>query len=168
MKQSTIERRFEEFLRQHALKLTAQRKRIFDRTFATHEHFSAEKLYGWLREEDGARVSRATVYRTLDLLVKGGFLGALETGQGELVYEHVLGHVHHDHMICMGCGRIEEFHDERIEDLQREAAAKRGFTIERHLHRLMGYCRTCARARGRGTDARASRVSSRLSDPRSR
>ena len=90
MKQSTIERRFEEFLRQHSLKLTTQRKRIFDRTFATHEHFSAEKLYGWLRSEDGARVSRATIYRTLDLLVKGGFLGALDTGQGELVYEHVL------------------------------------------------------------------------------
>jgi Fur family ferric uptake transcriptional regulator len=158
VKQSTIERRFEEFLRQHALKLTAQRKRIFDRTFATHEHFSAEKLYGWLREEDGARVSRATVYRTLDLLVKGGFLGALDTGQGELVYEHVLGHDHHDHMICISCGRIEEFHDERIEELQRVAAQKHGFTIERHLHRLMGYCRACSRARERRATVEAARV----------
>ena len=158
MKQSTIERRFEEFLRQHALKLTAQRKRIFDRTFATHEHFSAEKLYGWLREEEGARVSRATVYRTLDLLVKGGFLGALDTGQSELVYEHVLGHDHHDHMICIACGRIEEFHDERIEELQRVAAEKHGFTIERHLHRLMGYCRACSRSRERRASGDVARV----------
>ena len=149
MKQSTIERRFEEFLRQRSLKLTAQRKRIFDRTFATHEHFSAEKLYGWLREEDGPRVSRATVYRTLELLVKGGFLGALETGQGELVYEHVLGHVHHDHMICTSCGRIEEFHDERIEELQRENSRKRGFELVSHDLRLRGYCRGCARKRAR-------------------
>ena len=153
MKQSTIERRFEEFLRQHALKLTSQRKRIFDRTFSTHEHFSAEKLYGWLREEQGAPVSRATIYRTLDLLVKGGFLGALDTGQGELVYEHVLGHDHHDHMICLACGRIEEFHDERIEELQLEACRRKGFRLVSHDLRLRGYCRACSRKR---EQARAS------------
>ena len=147
MKQSTIESRFEEYLRGHSLKLTPQRRRIFERSFATHDHFSAETLLRWLEQEDGPTVSRATVYRTLDLLVKGGFLGALDTGSGELVYEHILGHDHHDHMICVSCGRIEEFHDERIEELQREAAEKKGFVIQDHEHRLMGLCRGCARRR---------------------
>lgn len=145
MRQSTIEKRFEEFLRGESLKLTPQRRRIFDRVFATHDHFSAETLYGWLREEDGAAVSRATVYRTLDLLSRGEFIQSLDTGRGELVYEHVLGHHHHDHMVCLECGAIEEFHDEKIEELQRIAAEKKGFTIRSHQHRLMGLCRACSR-----------------------
>lgn len=145
MRQSTIEKRFEDYLRTRSLKLTPQRRRIFDRVFATHDHFSAETLYGWLREEDGPAVSRATVYRTLDLLAKGEFIQSLDTGRGELVYEHVLGHHHHDHMVCLDCGAIEEFHDERIEELQRQAADRKGFTILNHEHRLMGRCRSCSR-----------------------
>jgi Fur family ferric uptake transcriptional regulator len=143
VKQEEIRRAFERFLRQRDLKLTPQRERIFDRAFATHEHFSAEKLYGWMRETPGPRVSRATVYRTLGLLQEGGFVDSLDTGLGELVYEHILGHRHHDHMICLRCGRIEEFHDARIEELQQEAAAKKGFALESHVHRLLGYCKRC-------------------------
>ena len=89
--------------------------------------------------------SRATVYRTPDVLARGGFVESLDTGRGELVYEHVLGHPHHDHMVCEVCGRIEEFHDERIEALQLEAAERKGFKVTGHVHRLTGICRTCAR-----------------------
>lgn len=150
MKQAEIQRAFERFLGGRGLKLTAQRQRIFERAFATHEHFSAETLYRWMREETGPRVSRATVYRTLALLVEGGFVESLDTGRGELVYEHSLGHRHHDHMVCLDCGRIEEFHEPRIEALQAEAAAKKGFEVVSHDHRLQGYCRTCAESRRRG------------------
>lgn len=143
MKLSTVEKRFEEYLRQHELKMTLQRKRILHQAYQTHEHFSAETLHGWLREQDGAKVSRATVYRTLDLLEQGGFIQSLNTGSSELVYEHVLGHKHHDHMVCEACGTIEEFHDERIEELQEAAARKRGFIVQSHVHRLMGLCRRC-------------------------
>lgn len=144
MNHAAIVKRFEEHLRSNDLRLTPQRRRIFDRAFGTHEHFSAETLYGWLAAEEGARVSRATVYRTLDMLAKGGFVESMDSGQGEQVYEHVLGHRHHDHMICEACGKIEEFHDDRIEELQLEAAAGRGFEVRSHVHRLMGLCRSCA------------------------
>lgn len=147
MRQTTIKKRFEEFLRKGSLKVTPQRKRIFDRVFSTHEHFSAERLYEWLRKEEGPRVSRATVYRTLDVLVKGAFIESLDTGTGELMYEHILGHHHHDHMICLDCGKIEEFRDERIEELQRLAAEKLGFQVLSHVHRLSGYCRACGARR---------------------
>lgn len=149
MKHSSIVNRFEEHLRSNNLKLTPQRRRIFDRVFATHEHFSSETLYAWLRTEDGPKVSRATVYRTLDLLAKGGFIEALDLGLGELVYEHILGHQHHDHMVCIDCGKIEEFHDDRIEALQGDAARKKGFVLLSHVHRLSGLCRPCARERER-------------------
>ena len=147
MKQESIEKRFETFLRSRSLKLTPQRRRIFGRAFATHDHFSAERLYDWLRDEPGPRVSRATVYRTLGLLLEGAFLAAFDAGAGELVYEHVLGHHHHDHMVCLECGRIEEFHDERIEELQLEASRRKGFELVSHDLRLRGYCRSCARKR---------------------
>lgn len=145
MKHADIVQRFEEWLRTKSLKLTRPRRRILDRAFATHEHFSAEELLGWLSSEPGERVSRATVYRTLSLLSEAGFLSALDAGRGELVYEHVLGHHHHDHMLCLACGRIEEFHDRRIEELQLEACRKKGFELVSHDLRLRGYCRRCAR-----------------------
>lgn len=150
MNQATIQRSFERFLKTRALKLTPQRRRIFERVFSTHEHFSAERLYAWLHGEEGSRVSRATVYRTLSLLVEGGFLETLDTGQGELLYEHVLGHRHHDHLVCIDCGKIEEFTDDRIEALQAEAAARKGFALHYHNLRLFGTCAPCTRKRERG------------------
>ena len=147
MNQATIHRAFERFLRQRSLKLTAQRNRIFERAFATHEHFSAERLYEWLREEKGPSVSRATVYRTLGLLVEGGFLESLDTGRGELLYEHVLGHRHHDHIVCIECGRIDEFLEPEIERLQEAIASKKGFVLQYHSMRLFGICASCARKR---------------------
>jgi Fur family ferric uptake transcriptional regulator len=153
--QDTIVKRFERFLRSRSLKLTSQRLRIFDRAFRTHEHFSAERLYAWLRSEPGPRVSRATVYRTISLLMEGHFIEALDRGRGDIVYEHVLGHPHHDHMVCLDCGKIEEFHDERIEALQVEACRKKGFELVHHDLRMHGYCRSCARKRARTHTATA-------------
>ncbi len=148
MNQASIRRAFEQFLKRRSLKLTPQRDRIFQRAFSTHEHFSAETLYGWLKESDGPRVSRATVYRTLSLLVAGGFLESLDTGSGELLYEHVLGHRHHDHLVCLDCGRIQEFYDPDIERLQSAVAAKKGFHLTHHNLRLFGTCAACSRRAG--------------------
>ncbi|MEM9800117.1 MAG: Fur family transcriptional regulator [Planctomycetota bacterium] len=145
MDHSTIERRFEEFLRQEHLKMTPQRRRIFDKAFEVHEHFSVERMYEWLKAEEGPAVSRATVYRTLEVLERGGFIEAVETGRGEVVYEHVLGHEHHDHMVCRICGKIEEFQDEEIEALQRKNAERLGFVMTGHMLRLSGICQSCAR-----------------------
>ncbi len=149
MRQESVSRAFEAFLRQRSLKLTAQRRRVLERAFATHEHFSAEQLFAWLAQVPGPKVSRATVYRTLSLLQEGAFIAALDVGRGELFYEHVLGHRHHDHMICLDCGKIEEFHDERIENVQRGVCEQRGFELVSHTHRLLGYCRSCGAARKR-------------------
>ncbi len=143
MEFAEVTRRFEDYLRKENRKLTPQRQRILDKVFATSEHFTADTLYGWLREEEGPKVSRATVYRTLEVLTRGGFVEGLDTGDGGLVYEHVMGQEHHDHIICLGCGRIEEFHDAEIEALQEKAARSKGFTLVSHLLRLSGYCTPC-------------------------
>jgi Fur family ferric uptake transcriptional regulator len=163
---AAIHKAFEVFLRQRDLKLTAQRRRCLDRAFATHEHFSAERLYLWLKAEPGPSVSRATVYRTLSLLVEGGFLESFDAGGGELVYEHVLGHRHHDHVVCLACGKIEEFSDERIEELQRQNCARLGFELVSHVLKLSGYCRACARKRRESRNGGAAgRASSSAQHP---
>ena len=143
MKHAAIIKRFEDYLRQQNLRMTPQRRRVFDKAFETHDHFSAETMFEWLKAEEGPAVSRATVYRTLDVLQKGGFIEGLETGNG-IVYEHVLGHEHHDHMVCTVCGKIEEFRDEEIEALQRKNAEAKGFVMTGHMLRLSGICKGCA------------------------
>ena len=143
MNEPAIEARFEEYLKCENLKITPQRRRVFEKAFEVHEHFSVETMYEWLKAEEGPAVSRATVYRTLEVLERGGFIEAVETGRGEVVYEHVLGHEHHDHMVCKNCGKIIEFFDAELEARQERAAAKRGFVIESHSLQLFGRCKDC-------------------------
>ncbi|KAA3610826.1 MAG: transcriptional repressor [Planctomycetota bacterium] len=142
MNEATALKRFERYLKQRDLRVTSQRRDILSLAWSTHEHFSAEELYAWAKERD-ASTSRATVYRTLALLVEGGFLSPLDSGRGQLLYEHILGHHHHDHMICLQCGKILEFRCEAIEQLQLEEAKRRRFHLVNHSLTLEGYCGSC-------------------------
>lgn len=135
-------KRFEEFLREKRLRMTSQRKAILLLAWDTHEHFSADEIFGWVKSQD-ATASRATVYRTLSLLVEGGFLAGFQDGRGMTLYEHILGHTHHDHMVCLRCGRIIEFRNKLIEEQQEAIAAKHRFQLVRHELRLEGYCPQC-------------------------
>jgi Fur family ferric uptake transcriptional regulator len=136
----TVARHF----RQSGHRWTAQRQLIVRTAFATHDHFTADELLERSRRTD-PNVSRATVYRTLTVLEGAGFVEGLDTGDGGRRFEHVLGHEHHDHMVCLGCDRIFEFHDEELERRQELAARRIGFRIERHSLRLYGRCRDCQR-----------------------
>jgi Fur family ferric uptake transcriptional regulator len=142
MKPENALKRFEEFLRARALRMTSQRREILLLAWGTHEHFTAEEMYAWVRARD-ASVSRATVYRTLSLLVEGGFLATIDRGHGQTLYEHILGHSHHDHMLCLGCGKIFEFRCAEIERRQREIADRQHFRMERHMLRIEGRCARC-------------------------
>jgi Fur family ferric uptake transcriptional regulator len=98
------------------------------------------------------QISRATVYRTLGMLEEAGFVESLDTGAGGKRFEHVLGHPHHDHMVCTGCGEILEFHDEALEARQEVAARERGFRIVSHSLKLFGLCRACQRREAHDSD----------------
>lgn len=133
---------FKDFLSQNRLKLTPQRKAVLEAVFATHRHFDAEELVQIIRQR-GERISRATVYRTLDLLVKGGLVHAMELGDSRKVYEHVVGHTHHDHLICTECGRTIEFGDGLIEMLQEKVCDRLNFQAQTHSLRIFGRCENC-------------------------
>ncbi len=139
----------EDHLRKGGFRWTNQRALIVRTALATHDHFTAEELLLRCRKVD-PRVSRATVYRTLLVLEKAGFVEGLDTGDGGRKFEHVLGHRHHDHMVCEGCGAIFEFHDEELERRQEAAAKRIAFRIERHSLRIYGSCKDCVRRGGSG------------------
>jgi Fur family ferric uptake transcriptional regulator len=132
----------EKAMRERGFRWTAQRHLIAKVALSEHSHFSAEDLLALCREHDSS-VSRATVYRTLGMLENAGFVEGLDTGDGGRKFEHTLGHEHHDHMICSGCGEIFEFCDERLEARQQAVADAIGFEIQSHSLKLFGLCRGC-------------------------
>lgn len=132
----------EQHLRDSGFRWTSQRALIVRAALATHDHFTAEELLDYCRRED-PKVSRATVYRTLAVLEQEGFVEGLETGDGGRRFEHVLGHEHHDHMVCVVCDKILEFRDDQLERRQELAAERVGFRIQRHSLRIYGICKEC-------------------------
>ena len=140
-----VENEFEAFIRKKGLKLTSQRRRILKRVFATNRHFTADEIHETFRR-GRSDVSRATVYRTLSLLVEGGFIDMLELGGDTKRYEHILDREHHDHLMCTRCGAVIEFQEPRIEELQDEVAKRQGFKITSHSLRLFGTCKKCTTA----------------------
>jgi len=131
------------YLRERGLRSTDARRKILDGVFGGVGHFTADELLDTLRGR-GERVSRASVYRTLGLLVEGGFVETREFQRGQTMYEAVLGRHHHDHLICTACGRIVEFENQAIEALQDAVARQHGFRLEHHSLRLFGRCGDCA------------------------
>jgi Fur family ferric uptake transcriptional regulator len=134
-------------LRDHGVRLTEPRRTILDAALRMKGHFTADELLERMRAH-GASASKATVYRTLTLLVDKGLLEPREFERGSLRYEVAAGADHHDHMICTACGTVHEFVEPEIERLQAEAAARFGFLMLGHSHRIFGLCARCV-ARGR-------------------
>ena len=136
---------FQEFLKKQGQKLTQQREAILQRVLLVDEHFSAEDLFELLRKENRG-ISKATVYRTLSLLVEAQLLDSLDFERGHMLYElHTKGDSHHDHLICITCKRIFEFHNEEIERLQEEVAKRYDFEMVSHTHQIYGVCGRCKR-----------------------
>jgi Fur family ferric uptake transcriptional regulator len=111
-------------------------------------HFDAEDLYESCRRA-GQNVSRATVYRTLGHLRDCGLVKEVLREHGRSSYETVYGHDHHDHMLCVACGGVIEFCDDRIEDLQQRICRRHGFKPLDHRMGIRGLCRDCRRAERR-------------------
>jgi Fur family ferric uptake transcriptional regulator len=130
------------FMSERGLKSTRQRSLIIDTFFASHGHLSVEELWAKVRTSD-ARVSVATVYRTMKLLGESGLAHARNFGDGQTRYEAAVGRHHHDHLICTNCGAIVEFENDRIEAMQDAVARRHGFRVISHKMELYGLCKNC-------------------------
>jgi len=133
---------FRQFLKGKQLKVTPEREAILRLVFGTHEHFDAEELLLDARGT-GQRVSKATIYRTLDLLVESGLLTKHIFNGRHSRYEHIYGHKNHEHMFCVSCHRIFEFTVPDLDRIQDEIAVRFNFRpLERSLQ-ISGYCSRC-------------------------
>ena len=139
---------------EHGLKSTRQRSLIIDTFFSLGRPPLGGGALGKVREQD-ARVSVATVYRTMKLLHECGLAHARNFGDGQTRYEAAVGRDHHDHLICTRCGNIVEFENDRIEALQDAVARKHGFKVTSHKMELYGFCESCQRAIAGGDSPRA-------------
>lgn len=132
-----------EFLAGQGLRLTEQRVAVHEGMLACRGHFSAEGLHDGLRQS-GHQVSQATVYRTLSHLKECGLVREVSRQEGRALYESVHGQAHHDHMVCVACGRVIEFCDERIEELQRLICRRHRFEPLEHRMIIRGRCEACS------------------------
>ena len=124
-----------QILKSEGLRYTDQRQAIWDEIRNSNEHRDAEDIYLKLKEGN-VKVSRATVYRTIDVLVKNRLVRKMDVGEGRSLYEPRIDDEHHDHMICLDTGDIIEFYSKELEDLQDTIAKKRGYKVIRHVHQL--------------------------------
>ena len=133
------------FLLGKQLKLTRQREAVVDEIFSGTGHFEAEEIVLRLKA-NRSRVSRATVYRTLELLLECQLVEKLELGGSGSYYEHVHLGEHHDHLICNQCGNVIEFHNQKLEALQAEICSNFDFQDTHHSLRIFGLCSKCRQA----------------------
>ena len=127
--------KFIDALKEEQLKFTNQRFAIFEDVMYGKKHRECEEILESLNKKD-VNVSRATVYRTLDILVKYNLARKMDIGDGRIRYESKLDDPHHDHMICVESGKIIEFVSDEIELLQEKIAKKHGYKIIKHIHQL--------------------------------
>jgi len=133
---------FRKFLGDKKLKLTKERLAVLEEVFSFHGHFGPEQLYFRIRNS-GSKASRASVYRTLGLLVGCGLVEKITRTDRGNVYEHTYGHSHHDHLVCSECGEIIEFYSENLEKIQDEICKRNNFQGNNHLLEIRGVCERC-------------------------
>ena len=135
---------FLQFLRGRGQRVTGERLALFDEIFSQHGHIDAEQLLAAMKAR-GLKISRATVYRNLDLLVDSGLARKQRLGDRRFLYEHVHGgQGSHDHLVCTHCGRVVEFVSPGIAALQSEICRAHGFLPARHTLQISGLCNRCA------------------------
>jgi len=136
---------FRSYLHQQRLPLTRQREVIAMALFESGEQLSVDDLADLLRER-GEHVGKATIYRTLSLLVQAELAGELNFGEGFKRYELQAGEARHDHLICTSCGRVTRFVQPAVDELQAQIAAELGYTVQGRRLEIFGLCRECQAA----------------------
>ena len=133
---------FETYLEKKGLKYTRERKGIYEKVQSLSNHFDGDGLYEILRKNGGG-AARGTVFRTIPLLLESGVIQlSVGKGKGEF-FERSSSKGHHDHMICIACGKVVEYHCEDIEKFQEKVCKRYGAELLFHDHKLYVRCASC-------------------------
>jgi Fur family ferric uptake transcriptional regulator len=136
--------KFETFVRLHHGRLTPQRQFIVGEFLALNGHYGIDELHEHLRKK-GKNINPSTIFRTLKLLVQAGIAVERQFANGNTKYD--VNVAHHDHLICLHCGKIVEFDSPKLEDLQMKIVRGHGFEMEYHKHEIYGSCSDCKKKR---------------------
>ncbi len=128
------------YLEEHNLKHTKQRDAILNVFLEASGHITSEEIYEHVRRTY-PNIGYTTVYRTMKLLCEAGLAAERHFDEGATRYE--IAQHHHDHLVCVCCGKIIEFECQMIESTQNEIADRYGFLVLRHRHELYGHCESC-------------------------
>jgi Fur family ferric uptake transcriptional regulator len=144
MRENRERQMFLDFLRSRRQRVTSERLALLDEIFTQHGHVDAEELLAGLRAR-GLKISRATVYRNLELLVESGLARKQRLGRRRFLYEHLHGGQRHDHLVCTECGHVVEFMSPGIAALQSEICRAHHFVPSVYQLQISGLCEACAR-----------------------
>ena len=139
---------FEQFVVRRGLRHTEQREQVLDVFLATEKHVTVQELYDLVRRRH-KRIGYATVARTVKLMCESGICRQVDFSDGSLRYEHKYGHEHHDHLICLKCGKYEEIYSPKLEKIQDELVKKHGYVQDNHKLDIFGLCPECAKKHSR-------------------
>lgn len=135
---------FTEFMARNGFSNTSQRRVIAQVFFSIPGHHTLEEFYQYVNQLDPS-IGQTTVYRTLKLLCAAGLASEIQFSDNISRYEIANPNTHHDHLLCLKCGKIVEIYDSRIEEIQKDVAEKNGFTLSGHTHNLYGLCSICSK-----------------------
>lgn len=141
-----IREAFQEHLEKNDLRLTGQRQRILDYLLSADRHVSLNDIYKALKKHG---VGRVTVFRTLKMLEEANLVDHVSTPKGTSRFEMKLERPHHDHLICVHCGAIQEVRWPELEKIQDRICKMRSFTVAWHRHEVFGRCAACGGGAGK-------------------
>ena len=133
---------FRNYIQEKGLRNTQQREVILDAFLSADRHITVEELFNLIKVKQ-PDIGYATVHRNLSLLRESGIADEIKIGKQKTRYEPKLEREHHDHLICMKCGRFIEVYDTKIEKLQDKLAEVNDFRPVRHKLEIYGYCKEC-------------------------
>src|SRR5687767_15911051 len=134
---------FRRYLREQGLPVTQQREAIAEVVFASSEHLSVEDIEHKLRD-GGERIGKATIYRTLEMLVKSGLVEEHDFGEGFKRYEHLFGQQPvREHLVCTECAKVKAIDTPELQRLHQQVAEQQGFMPARYRLTIYGICKDC-------------------------